>query len=344
MTALLARKSIPYFYLSGRFTGKQDTCGEREALWIKRTKCKTRCWSYAYICPGAFFYRTGLWDAYKASMDAGVHIMMDSGAHSMHQFSRKGNVGDIERYRDETMKKYVDFVNKDKRLWDFYINFDYMIHAPTVFSIQKKLEGWGIRPTPVFHGDDGMDWLRKYIDMGHKLIAVSGGTLRGNWMDKRRYLDRVFAITEEHGILVHGLAFTSLSLALCYPFYSVDSSTWARSSAFGMILFVDPANQTMHNVHVSDRGVGQDSFNRKKSVMGRLMSGRTSSGERATFNKMPESIRKVIRQQVTDNGFDFDKVRETADERETYNGWVYSHLEQLGAKPRQGKVLWETLC
>ena len=317
------RSRYPLFYLSGRFdTG--GGVGKKEEDWLKRSGCKARCWSYAFVCPGGFYYRDGVWDAYQTTVEKKIHILMDSSAHSMHEFLRRGKVEQHEQFREKTFKGYVDFIKKDRRYWDAYINFDYRIHAPTVYKMQKRLEKLGLHPIPVFHGDDGMDWLRRYIDDGHNLIGIGGAkNIRRTWEQRRFYLDQVFNMTEKAGVMCHGLAFTSLSLAFCYPWYSVDSSTWARFSAYGVVLIMEPESHRLGPIHISPEYMAK---------------------KKGSYNDMPPRIQKEIRRQIEESGFDFDKVRHDHSERMVYNAWVYNHLAELGvAAGGVGKVPWERL-
>jgi len=331
----LKKEKSPIFYLSGR----HGTGGAIETDWIKRTGCIYRCYSYAYVAPGAFYWRKPMEDAYRASIDLKCKIMMDSGAFSFHKFVTAGlgatsgqmnskaatskKIENVEAYREETIEKYVEFCKQDRKVWDFYCNFDWVKHAPTVYKMQTLLEKKGIRPTPVFHGDEGIDWLQRYISDGHKLVAIgSADKARRTWKDKRYYFDQVFNLTEKHGVLCHGLAITSLSLTFAYPWYSVDSSTWARISGFGHIIVVDPHTRTAGQLHVSDR---------------------ESTGNLKSYNRMPKAIQKQIASQVESHGFDFMKVRKNLDERAVYNGWIFSNLAKLDLRKGEDKISWERL-
>jgi len=331
----LKREEFPIFYLSGRF-GTDDKI---EAEWVRRTGCKYRCYSYVYVAPGAFYHRPRMESAYRASVEHKCRIAMDSGAFSFHKFV-SGGVGatsgrmmakanamrkleNVEAFRQKTIEDYVEFIKQERKNWDFYFTFDYVKHAPTVYKITNELMKQGVMPTPVFHGDEGLDWLKRYIDDGHKLIGIgSADKARRTWKEKRYYFDQVFNMTEKHGVICHGLAITSLSLTFSYPWYSVDSSTWARISGFGHIIMVDPFTRTAGQVHVSTR---------------------ESKGNLKSFNRMPKHVQKEIRRQVESHGFDFDKVRRSLDERSTYNGWMFANLAKLDLRKGEDKIEWERL-
>lgn len=321
-TQLLPRRKLPYIYLSGRFDTTKELV-EKEQRWLQRSGCKMRCWSYPFVALDGFYKRKFVNDVYHLSIEKKLHIMMDSGGFSLHEFLRKGKVADVERFAEETVKKYATFCLADRQHWDFYCNFDTRIHAGTVYAMQKRLTKLGLHPTPVFHGDDGLDWLRRYIDDGHKIIAVgSGRHLRHSWEAKRYYLDQVFNVTEKAGVLCHGLAFTSASLALCYPWYSIDSSTWAKAAAYGKIIIVDPEQSRMDLLHVSAR----------------------HSDTPASYNRMSKRVQATVREQTERVGFEFGKLQTDLWERQTYNAWIYSHWAELGLQPGgKGKVNWGRL-
>jgi hypothetical protein len=313
------RQEWPLFYLSGRVDG---TAAEEEE-WVKRSGCDTRCFSYAFVSPDAFYATKRMVASYEMSKKLKCRIMMDSSAHSFQQFARNGQMERVEENRKKTLDGYIKFVERDSEEWDFYFNFDYRVHAPTVYKMQRFLEKRGLHPVPVFHGDDGMDWLRRYIDEGHKLVGISvAPSIRGTWKGKRFYLDQVFDLTEKSNVAVHGLALTSLSIAFSYPFYSIDSTTWIRQAAFGAVAMVNPVTHVMEYIHVSERNCG---------------SGRSS------YNFMPQAVRKEIRRKVELSGFDFDKLRKDLKERAIYTGYVFSHMSEMGIEKGRGKVQWARL-
>src|ERR1019366_743547 len=110
----------------------------------------------------------------------GLGIMMDSSAHSFHKLVQQGlrktsgswNIHDFNKLRNETIKGYAKFVKQKQKDWDFYVTFDYVRDCPTIYEMQKQLEGMKIRPVPVYHGDQPDMWLEKYCKEGHKLVCI----------------------------------------------------------------------------------------------------------------------------------------------------------------------------
>lgn len=322
----------PLVYISG---GHTNVPRSEEERWIRVTKCKYRCFSFAYTCPGAFYYNRRMHKSLDISMDNNVRIMMDSGAYSFHKFldratgslanSKRLGPEAIKRLKEETIELYIEYCkSRQAGYWDFYFNFDYRIHAPTVYSIQRRLEKAGLRPVPVFHGDDGLDWFRRYCEDGHKLIGLGGKTtaIRSAWRNLRKYYERVFNIAEKHGVKLHGFGVNSLSLMFEFPWYSVDATTWIKTAAYGRISFVNPVTHTVDQIHVSTRQTKHCS----------------------SYATMDKSSQKMVREQVEAEGFDFEKLRISLYERGMYNARIFStkiqHLKELiyGRRAR-----WESL-
>ena len=296
------RADRPLLYLSGN-----GSSNVREKDLFK-VGCRYRCYSYAYTCPGAFYYNKRMKEALDTSVSQGVGIMMDSAAHSIHVLIKKGfkykgkyNVTDIEKIKEIVMDSYTKYVKEEKKNWDFYVNFDYVKHCPTVYAVQKELEKRGIRPIPVYHGDMELEWLERYCKEGYKLIGI--GTIKTNskYRERRGYYDKVFNVLEKHGVLAHGLAMTGLSLMYLYPWYSVDSATWAKTAAYGSMLHIDTNRQIIGEIHITDKNVG----------------GKTC------YNRLPKDLQRDLRHTVEDRGFDFKKMQTDGAVRSLYNVWMY---------------------
>lgn len=329
-------------YLSGYPPmAKGRAISDIEKEWLKRTGCKYRCYSFAYVCPGAFYYNKRIAESYKEALRENVGVMMDSGAHSFHNFMRasmgkisarkKKSHVNVEELREETIRKYIHFCKKKARLWDFYVTFDYIQHAPTIYKVTERLIKAGLWPIPVFHGDSGVDnpdtlaWFRRYCEDGHKFIGIGTGGMqdRKSWKKKRVFFDAVFDIAEKYGVKLHGFAQTALTIMFQFPFATVDSATWVKVASFGKILYLDPGKGTIGQIHVSDRH---------------------TEGFDASYNKMPRHVRSAIRHQVEDYGFDFDKIRTSLSERCAYNGYLFcNHLHQFKDVIAAGRVQWESL-
>lgn len=314
----------PLLYLSGNGSSNIN----EEDLF--KMGCKYRCYSYAYTCPGAFYYNKRMNEALATSIKNGVGIMMDSAAHSIHVLQKKGlrrikgkfKVNDIDSIKKIVMEHYVEYVKKEGKKWDFYVNFDYVKHCPTVYAIQKELEKKGIRPIPVYHGDMPMEWLERYCREGYKLIGLGTVKVNSRYREKRDYYDRIFNVLEKHNVLAHGFAVTSLSLMYMYPWYSVDSATWAKTAAYGSILYVDRHRNTIGEVHVTDKVVG----------------GKTR------YEMLPSNIQREIRHEVEDSGFDMEEIRTDGRARSLYNVHLFCNkIERFKSAVKGDRSRWKSL-
>lgn len=309
----------PKIYLSGQF----HTNAEIETDWLKQTGCRHRCFSFMFVCPEAYFFNKRMKEALDVHLQHKTGLLMDSSAFTFFGLARKNPAGlDIPKLRQETIELYVDYVKANSKKWDFYVNFDYEKNAETVYTIQKQLESQGIRPVPVYHGDRDVSYLERYCKEGYKLIGISMAVKRPSWKGWCYYFDQVFNVAAKYGTKLHGFAVTSLTHMFRYPWYSVDSSSWAKISAFGKIIYADMVRGVMGQVHVSDR----------------------QSFHPASYNRLPLSVKKSLREQVEHHGFDFDKVRTDMQVRCAYNAvWFTRFVGQLKSAVRESRVEWESL-
>lgn len=321
----------PIIYLSG---GHTSSTLEAERDWLKRTGCKYRCYSFGYTCPGAFYYNKRMEKSLDVSVKSGVGIMMDSGAFSFHKFvtSASGKISKskrqspemVEKLKDETIEHYIQYCKGHANDWDFYINFDYIKHAPTCYKVQKLLEKHGLHPVPVFHGDESLDWFERYCKEGYKLIGV--GTMRTpsrmSWRGTREYYDLLFNMAEKYGVVMHGFAVTALTHMFLYPWYSVDSATWVKVAAFGKIVYIDPVANTIGQIHVSA----------------------DPSKHKPSYNTMTRPARRALAEQIESHGFSIDKLRTDLWERSTYNAYMFSNqLMHLKDSIRAQRMQWGTV-
>lgn len=325
----------PRIYLGGRFS----TNTEIETAWLKRTGIKYRCFSFANVYPKTMWYVKNVAKALEVCEQKKIGIMIDSGAFQIHRVAAQTRVRskaadskkdiDIEKLQASMYRWYARYCHANKSKWDFYVTLDYKPHQPTIFAMQGRFAKDGLMPTPVYHGDASVDWLKKYKDeYGCKLISVgtAGVDIRGKSYKRFRYFfDRVFEFGAKHGIQFHGLAVTSLALITTYPWYSVDSSTWVRSSINGMITFPDREKNTIYNLHISSRHT-------KTPVL--------------SYNDMTKSQRSMVTSTLKDFGFEVKDLRSGNRGllgRHDWNGKVFGNIFDIVDTTKQKHVEWERL-
>lgn len=306
-------------FLSGRF----DNDAAVEKAWLKRTGCKYRCFTYASIDEMNKNYNSRVVTSLKLCEDRGVGIMLDSGAFSLHSIvaastkrttkANKTHTVDVEEVAEAYFDRYTKFCTEHQHKWTFFVTLDFKKHCPTIYSMQQRFAKLGLHPIPVYHGDESLDWLDRYADLGSKLIGL--GTSRAarghNKKDKRYYLDNVFDRCAKLGLDLHGLAMTSFSLMVSYPWWSVDSANWTKSATYGDITVLDRDKNVVHNIHISKR---------YKDVA-------------HCYNKMSRRHRAQIKEMVENMGFDIEALRDKGMDgtraRHDFNGYVFSQLSDI---------------
>lgn len=337
------RKDTPIIYLSGFFSsvkkgpnGKEMSLRQVYNYWRRKSGAKYRCYSALYLGDNMKYRTKRLHKMYELSLENGDGILMDSGAHSFHNFmkaatgkistTKKQKMTDVDSLRDETIEAYIQFIKSDGKKWDLHVNFDYIHDPEECYRVQHVLWKAGANPMPVVHGDEKtFQYFKRYCEDGAKIIGLGTGGInnRAAWDKKRVYYDLIFDLAAKHGVKIHGFAATYLSLMFYYPWYSVDSATWAKCSAFGKLIFPDTKSNTLRMVHVSDR---------------------SSVASDLSYNKAPKDVRREIERQVNHYGFDFQKVRTNLIERYCFNASIYAkHVHTLRETIQESRAKWKSL-
>jgi hypothetical protein len=185
------------------------------------------------FCVSYFKLFTG---ATKTESDYALHHghrrFLDSGAFSFLSKVAELKATDVPKYLDA----YAAWLHKNTIALDFYITFDYAVEATLVFAMTAALQKRGCNPVPVYHGDSSLDWLKKYIDLGHRLICLSKRNFVGDRKRLFRYYDQAFNLGEKCKVSFHGLACGAGDEVWDYPWYSVDSTSVMRAAVGGEIL------------------------------------------------------------------------------------------------------------
>lgn len=170
-------------------------------------------------------------------------LMIDSGAFSAW---RRGAVIDIDQY--------ADFLHQNIELIDYYVNLDVIPgefgRVPSQAEVDASanaswenflhLRGRGLESIPVFHQGEDFKWLETMLVAGCKYVGISPANDRTT-KEKKLWLDRVFAVIPKGPggyplVKTHAFGMTSTYLIFRYPWFSVDSSSWAITAGMGNIL------------------------------------------------------------------------------------------------------------
>jgi len=194
-----------------------------------------------------------------------IQVILDSGAFSA-----------WTKFKAIDLDDYIAFINQHKDLVDFYINLDVIPgnfgRVPSIKEVKESalasiknleyMESKGLRPMPVFHQGEELKYLTTYIEKGYDYIGISPANDRGT-SEKIQWLDGIFEfIGDDKGfptIKTHGFGVTALEIMFRYPWFSVDSASWAFTGAFGSILIPLKINGISHydkpptRIKISDR-------------------------------------------------------------------------------------------
>lgn len=298
----------PIMYLSGSPTDKR---------WDENKFQKLVPWPYRCV---SFFYLDK--PDLKAALDdyfvRGYRIFLDSGAFSFHKsveaLGRGGNkalfkgatggdrLKNIESAAQKMIRRYVRFVKAEKargHVYDFYATFDYLRNCAAIFRVTDQLFQLGIQPVPVYHGDQTIDWFQRYIDKGHRLVAIALGPDKKQRQIRIRFLDAVFNVAAKHNVSLHGLAVTSMWGMFRWPWVSVDSASCMKNAVYGKIFFLDHDRRRQTDIHVSHKYATSVAF--------------------GSFDALQKIVKEQIIETVKADGFDFEELRRDSYYRLAFN-------------------------
>lgn len=174
-------------------------------------------------------------------------LFLDSGAHSLYtrEVIKKGHKKGYAFYETDTFWNYVDdyanFVKENKDVIDHYANVDVIFNPKLSWRVLKYLEKeHKLKPVPVIHWGTDIKWLHRHLDAGYDYIGLGGlgqevtKSQYYSWADK--IYDTICPRPKRLPIVkTHGFAMTAYHLLIRYPWWSVDSASWLKSAAYGMI-------------------------------------------------------------------------------------------------------------
>jgi len=242
-------------------------------------------------------------------------LFLDSGAPTLYnQWSRKLKTGimgaalktrkhddfsylqnpEYLAYRD----MYAEFLLKNQHLIEVYANLDIINNAEETYKNQRWFEDRGLHPMPVWHFGTDEKYLERYIKEGYERLAI-GGLIPNSSKVLIGPLDRLWAdhLCDKNGmpkLKVHGFAMTAFDLMRRYPWYSVDSSSWIKVSAYGKV-FVPPLNR-----HTGEWDWSKNPVAFVASEIGQ---------QRGLGNNETPKYRRAVIRLFEENGFNFGRNR-----------------------------------
>ncbi len=179
---------------------------------------------------------------YKKSFSYISSMFLDSGAFTLSRNISEKDRENFYKSKDffDYMNAYASYVKKYKIAIDLCANVDVIGDAELTWRNQQYLEKRKIHPVPVVHLGTDLRWLRMYIDKKYKMIALGGLAGSLDFAAKRNWLDKAFNIicnTPDRlpKVKIHGFGVLVFKFLFRYPFWSVDSTTWSQTAAYGGI-------------------------------------------------------------------------------------------------------------
>lgn len=168
---------------------------------------------------------------------------LDSGAFTLATKAQQKAIDMKTFYDSEKFYRYIDsyaaFIKKYSLAIHFYANLDVIGNPELTWRNQQYLEKeHGLKPVPVVHFGTEMKWLLFYLER-YDFIGL-GGLVGAPQPASTKWLDMCFDIicstpNRLPCVKIHGFGVTGLSRLMRYPWYSVDSTSWARVAGLGQI-------------------------------------------------------------------------------------------------------------
>ena len=285
-------------YLAGLYSGRFELAGRvyNEKLDAREQEARRGVRhfldSYHYIGNQSY--------ADRIKMD-GSRVFLDSGAFSA--WTKQVEI-DLPTYVDYIKHNHSIIEEVDGDLLASVL--DGIGDPQKTYENQMKMESLGVRPLPCFHFGEDPRYLEWYIQ-NYTYITIGGMVGRAanvleSWLDMiwSKYLTRPDGWAK---LKVHGFGLTNIKLMGKYPWYSVDSSSWA---------------QYMVNGYIYPPKLG-------KSLMISSRKGSVKQ-EGDHFDNITPAQREYVRKLIEDDGFSADRMREEHYARGAYNMWAYTVL------------------
>jgi len=163
-----------------------------------------------------------------------MKVLIDSGAWSLHNQAQKKGIANAPVI---TIDDYCNWLTENRKLYTVYANFDVLNNGKASYENWVEMRKRGFNPLPVYHASTDIKWLKKYLDTGCEYLCL--GAIAFMYTEYRiANLDHIWSnyLTQPDGmpkLKVHGFGLTALRIMTRYPWYSVDSSSWAFIARHG---------------------------------------------------------------------------------------------------------------
>lgn len=230
-------------------------------------------------------------------------IFLDSGAFSAYTLGVELSVDDYCNY----IKRNTDILRREGNVVMASV-LDGIGDPLKTYQNQLAMEERGCKPLPCFHAGEDERYLEHYV-RNYEYITL-GGMVGSSTKQLCIWLDRMWDkyLTDGSGrprLKVHGFGITAIPIMERYPWFSVDSSSWIQSAAFGSIVTPE-----WGPLSVSDKSPS-----------------RHDAGQHATTLTAIEQ--DFVLQTLERQGFTYERLSTVYESRAAYNLWAYGVVNAM---------------
>lgn len=210
----------------------------------------------------------------KASYDAGCNLMLDSGAFSVYTDEIRHSNGTAGKTRPAvtgalfgtvirkegvttptpltiSLEEYEAFIREHGHRFNVIVALDVINPSDAQIGAEGSYNNWlhmrdatGFDCIPVYHADDPIEYLDRYMRDGAEYIGIGGVAKTAKGKDRGsnlRVLHNIFdRITDASGaplVKTHGFAMGTNDTCYKFPWTTVDSATATRAAELGKLLY-----------------------------------------------------------------------------------------------------------
>lgn len=184
----------------------------------------------AHVLVSYAYYKSFDLDEFFGKFPEKPRVFADSGAFTAFHSGGRVNV-----------KEYAAWLTRWKHHFSVMANLDVIGFGDATveegFRNLGFLEKAGLPVIPVYHGGESMQVFERMLARGYDYIAI-GGAARKHPAITAPWLVQCFQRAEGKAVL-HGFGTTWHKILFMFPWYSVDSSTWANGRRYGELRLFD---------------------------------------------------------------------------------------------------------
>lgn len=209
---------------------------------------------------------------------------------------------------------YCAYINQNRDIWRVE---DGVVMASVLDGIgdplqtyrnQLHMESLGAKPLPCFHAGEDERYLEHYVQ-NYEYITL-GGMVGSSTKQLCVWLDRIWEryLTDGSGrprLKVHGFGITAIPIMERYPWWSVDSSSWIQSAAFGGIVTPEWGPLSVSEKSPARHDAGQH------------------------ISNLTSIEQDMVLQMLERSGFTYERLSTVYESRAAFNLWAYGVINEM---------------